>query len=343
MVVRVAVCCGDRMAIQILQHRSRVLEGNLPRDPTLREVWAYLPPGYQRSEKRYPVLWCLPAYGSTGAQLVVGNRWGPGFAERLDRLIAEGCPPVIAVFPDCFTRWGGSQYVNSPALGNYEDYVCDELVPFVDQHLRTIPEREARGLLGRSSGGYGSLRLAMRRPEAFAAFACHSGDMGFALCYPPDFPAAADAIAAAGSLETWVERFEAREKKRGNDYPVVATLAMAAAYSPDPAAPFGFSLPFDPATGELIPQVWQRWRANDPVNMIDRQSAAALRQMRLAFLDCGTRDEYRLHLGLSLLAQRLDAHGVPYELETFDDGHRSLSYRQDISLPKLAHALAPAA
>lgn len=332
------------MSIRILQHQSRVLEGNLPRDPTAREVWVYLPPGYERSETRYPVLWCLPAYGATGAQLVVGNRWGPGFAQRLDRLIADGCPPLIAVFPDCFTRWGGSQYLDSPALGNYEAYVCDELVSFVDQQLRTIPEREARGLLGRSSGGYGSLRLAMRRPATFSAFACHSGDMGFALCYPPDFPATADAIAAAGSLEAWVERFESREKKRGSDFQVVATLGMAAAYSPDASAAFGFALPFDLATGELIPEIWQRWRANDPVNMIDQHAhAEALAQMRLAFFDCGTRDEYRLHLGLKLLAERLAAHGIPHELETFDDGHRSLSYRHDVSIPRLARALTPAA
>ncbi len=328
------------MPIRVLEHSSTVLKANLPGDPTTRRLWVYLPPGYEQSGLRYPVLWCLPAYGSTGAQLVAGNRWSPGLPARIDHLVANGCRPVIAVFPDCFTRWGGSQYLDSPATGDYERYLCDELVPFVDAELRTLVDRDARGILGRSSGGYGALRLCMRRPDLFGAFACHSGDMGFALCYTPDFPRCVDALARAGSIEAWVERFESTEKKRGEEFAVVSVLAMAAAYSPDTSLPHGIRLPFDLSTGELIPEIWELWRQNDPVQMIDRPEAiTALKSMRLAFFDCGTRDEHRLHLGLRLLQNRLDSHEIAYELETFDAGHRSIGYRHDVGVPKLARAL----
>ena len=326
------------MRIESFTFESRALAGNLPGDPTTREVWVYLPPDYGSSDRHYPALYALPAFGSTGLQSIAGNRWSPGLGHRTDTLVAGGCHPVVMVFPDCFTRWGGSQYLNSPALGNYEDYLCDEVIAEVDRRYRTVPSRDGRGAFGRSSGGYGALRLAMRRPEVFGALACQSGDMGFALCYLPDFAPTVASLRAAGSVEAWVERFESREKKR--DVHAINVLAMAAAYSPDDSQPFGVRLPFDLGTGELVAEVWQRWRDNDPVCMIDTPACAdALRSMKLVFLDCGSRDEYRLHLGLELLVARLEALEIEHEVETFDDGHRSLAYRHDVAIPKLAAAL----
>ncbi|OGR07886.1 MAG: hypothetical protein A2341_19430 [Deltaproteobacteria bacterium RIFOXYB12_FULL_58_9] len=326
------------MPFEILTFESRALRNNFAGDPHVREVWVYLPPSYATSNRRFPVLYCLPAFGSTGAQIAVGNPWSPGMVHRFDTVIGAGAPEVIAVFPNCFTRFGGSQYLNSVALGSYEDYVCDELVPFVDTKLRTLASRDSRAVFGHSSGGYGALCLSMKRPEVFGAFACHSGDMGFAFCYVPDFANCADHLIRAGSIETWVERFDARAKKCGSDFDVVNVLAMAAAYSPNLELPHGLELPFDLGSGELSPQVWQRWQSHDPVNMAGGH-ADALRSMRLAFFDCGTRDELHLHLGLQLMHRRLNEIGVPHELETFDDGHRSLGYRHDIVIPKLASAL----
>lgn len=330
------------MQIVVERHDSAVLAGNPLGDPSTREVWVSLPDGCRDGARRYPVLWCLAPYAGSGPQQVGGTGWSPGLAERFARLVAQGCPPAIIVFPDCFTRWGGSQYVNSSALGRYEDYLCDELVPWVDARFPTLAHRDARGVLGKSSGGYGALRLAMRRPELFGAFACHSGDMSFAHCYLPDFARAAAALQRAGSVQAFQERFEKYEKKRGEDFAVVSVLAMAAAYSPNPGAPAGFDLPFDVDTAELVEPVWRRWKEHDPVEMIDRpEHQQALRSMRLAFFDCGTRDEHQLHAGLQRLRRKLTALGVPHEAEDFDDGHRSTSYRYDVSLPKLARALTP--
>ncbi len=326
------------MSIVVLDHESEVLRANGCGDPARRKLWVYVPPGYERGRQRYPVLWCLTGFTGAGEMAVVGNRWAPGLAERMDRLIAGGSPPAIVAFPDCFTRWGGSQYLNSPLLGRYEDYLCDELVPLVDREFRTL---SVRGVFGKSSGGYGAIRLGMVRAETFHAVACHSGDMAFALCHLPDFGPAAATVAAAGSLEEWRRRFDACEKKRQGDLALLNTLAMGAAYSPDPRGPLGIALPFDLETGEIVAEVWQRWKAHDPVEMVLRPKCqAALRSLRLLYLDCGSEDQYRLHLGQRLFVKRLRELGIAHEAEEFKDDHSSISYRYDLSVPKLARALA---
>jgi len=325
------------MPIRILEHESRVLKGNPLGDPARRELWVYLPPGFDE-RRRYPVLWCLIGFTGTGSMAVAGNRWAPGLAERLDRLIAGGCPPVIVAFPDCFTRLGGSQYMNSEATGRYEDYLCDELIPFLDGSFPTLPSRDARGVFGKSSGGYGALRLGMRKPDLFSAVACHSGDMAFALTYLPGFARTAARLAKAGSLEAWLREFESTEKKKSADFDAINTIAMASCYSSDPAQPLGIALPFDRESGELLPDVWARWKEHDPVEMV-KTHADALRRMKLLFLDCGSEDEYQLHLGMRLFAKRCGELGIPCEVEEFPDDHRSISYRYDVSVPKLARAL----
>jgi enterochelin esterase-like enzyme len=326
------------MAIQIISHSSEVLRGNPCGDPADRELWVYTPPGYEESDESYAVLWCLKGYTGSGAMACTGNRWSPGIPERVDRLIAGGMPPAIIAFPDCFTRWGGSQYMNSAATGRYEDYICDELVPLVEERFRATGRR---GVFGKSSGGYGAVRLPMRRPGLFHAVACHSGDMGFALAYLPQFADTVARLAEFDSLAAWVERFESDEKLSGADFCAVGTIALASCYSPDPDAPFGFRFPFDLETGEILPDIWRRWRENDLVHMVDApQAADALRALDLLFLDCGDHDEWRHHLGLRLLRKRLDALGIPHEAQEFPGTHRSVSYRYDVSIPKLAAALA---
>ena len=109
-------------SIEVLRHSSQVLTGNRLGDPTQREVWCYLPPGYRESKERYPVIYFLSGFTGTGRMLFNYDPWIESMDRRLDRLIAEGSmPPVICVLPDCFTRLGGSQYVNSTATGRYED------------------------------------------------------------------------------------------------------------------------------------------------------------------------------------------------------------------------------
>jgi enterochelin esterase family protein len=269
------------------------------------------------------------------------SAWQPNLPQRIDRLMADGAlPPAIYVLPDCFTRYGGSQYLNSTAIGRYEDYLIDEIVPHIDRAYRTA----GRGVFGHSSGGYGALMLGMKHPAVFGAVACHSGDMAFDLVYRPDFPKFVNAIQKAGGVEQWWIEFERKVKKEGRDYDAINILAMAAAYSPaiaPIAQPLPIDFPFDLETCELRSDVWARWLEHDPVLLVDRY-ADNLKQLRLLFIDCGSRDEFNLHFGARTLVKKLKVLGVPHEYEEFDDGHMSVSYRYDVSLPKIATALAAA-
>src|SRR5579871_4747745 len=146
-----------RGEVTVLSIESELLKKNPLGDPSTREVPVYLPAAYAASaEKRFPVVYVLAGFTGTGRMLTNVPAFDEALApDRLDRLIAEGMPPVIAVFPDCSTKYGGSQYLDSPATGPYMSHVVQELVPEIDRRFRTIPDRDARAVIGKSSGGFG--------------------------------------------------------------------------------------------------------------------------------------------------------------------------------------------
>ena len=144
----------------VIEHfASVVLRGNGAGDPHLRRVPVYLPPSYDVAPaRRYPVLYVLTGFMGRGRMLLNDSPWSPSIDDRMDGLIARGaCEEMILVMPDCFTRYGGSQYLNSSATGRYEDHVVQELVPHIDARYRTLSGRAHRGVAGKSSGGSSSL------------------------------------------------------------------------------------------------------------------------------------------------------------------------------------------
>jgi S-formylglutathione hydrolase FrmB len=322
---------------------SQALATNPLGDPAERDLLVYLPPGYERSAgRRYPVIFALAGYSETDASLQNWLPFQPTLSDRLDLLTAQGLlgAGIIVVMPDCFTAYGGSQYVNSPAVGHYDDYLVQELVPYIDRTYRTLGGG-MRGIFGKSSGGYGALRGGMLHPDIWSAVACHSGDMLFELCYGSDFSTFCTIMHRAGGLEAWYNAFQRRIQKTEEDMTALNIIAMAACYSPHPElAPFPFHLPFDLETCERLPEVWERWQANDPVKMVeDRRIQEALRSLKLLFFDCGSRDQYLLHFGARLLARKLTHLGILHDYEEFDDDHTNIAYRYNVSLPKLAHVL----
>jgi len=317
---------------------SAALRGNPLGDPHVRQVPVYLPPGYDDSTTRYPVVYLLAGFTGSGAMMLNLSAWEENLQARMDRLIASGAIlPMILVLPDCFTRYGGSQYVNSSAVGRYDDYLV-ELVGFIDAKFRTRPDRDFRGVAGKSSGGYGSLVLGMRHPDVFGLVADHSGDKYFEYCYLPDFPKFLNALQKYKDPQALLAD-PSKLKPKGSDFfNFMNIAAMAACYSPDEKAPLGFELPFDLHTGELRPAVWERWKAADPLALVDKY-ADALRSLKLLFMDCGTRDEFNLLYGCRILHQRYDALNIPHQYEEFDDGHRNISYRLDVSLAAFSQTM----
>ena len=332
-------------AMPIVRHRlpSQVLAGNPLGDPTERDLFVYLPPGYDSTAaRRYPAVLAIVGYTGTGGSLFNVDALLEPLDAKLDRMIAAGaCPPVIVAAPDCYTRVGGNQYINSAGTGRYEDYLVDEIIPFVDATYRTLP-RGRWGVFGKSSGGYGSIMLGMRRPDVFCALADHSGDAHFELCYLPEFPAALDAFRAAGGPAAWLRAWtQDPAKRRKAHHAPLTVLGMAAHYTPNLAAPAKHAhidWPFDLETGAFQPAVWERWRAYDPVNLVDLH-VANLQRLRAIYVDAGTRDEYALHWGARALVAKLRGHGIAVRHEEFDDGHMSIPYRYDVSLPFLVEAI----
>ncbi|MBI5650966.1 MAG: esterase [Chloroflexi bacterium] len=318
---------------------SDVLRDNPLGDPFVRRVPIYLPPGYAASDARYPTVYMLSGFTGRGTMQLNDSMWEENLAQRLDRLIASGAiRPLIVVMPDCLTRLGGSQYLNSSAVGRYEDHVAQELVAFTDNQYRTIAHRDARAVVGKSSGGYGALILAMRHPDVFGLLASHSGDLYFEYCYKQDIIGALRGLKKFGGLEKFLAHVKTI-RPRDRDYrETLNTVAMAACYSPNPNAPHGFDLPIDLETGELRAEVWARWLEWDPVQLVDKH-LDALRSLRLIYLDAGLRDEFNLQYGARIFAKRLKERGINFVHEEFDDGHFDIQYRYDVSLKAISGAI----
>lgn len=327
---------------------SAALRDNAYGDPHTRLVPVILPPSYDREpSRRYPVVYVLSAFASTGWQQLTRSPLAESFDERLARLYAGSAsePPLaecIYVLPDCFTALGGSQYVNSPLLGRHEDHIVRELVPLIDQRYRTRALAAHRGVIGRSSGGIGALWLAMNHPTVFGAVVSHAGDGAFRTTLPhiilPFCRVARRYGGPQGLLQKWLSL--GKGPRGGELFDPMTVLASGAAYSPDPRLPLGFALAFDPDTGIVDEAVFARWLRFDPVEICQEEPyRRALAGMRLIFLDGGLRDEYFLDFAARALATRLRQADIAVQHEEFDDGHRGTQYRYDRSLPLLARAI----
>lgn len=331
-----------RGRVATLEIASAAAADNQLGDPGTRQCPVYLPPSYDEGQQRYPLLVALAAYTGSGLKLANWNSFDETLPQRVDRLIAdEGMPPCVVAMPDCFTSLGGNQYLNSPVLGRWEDFIYEDLLVTLESRLRLLEGPRHRGLFGHSSGGYGALVHAMRYGERWGGIACHSGDMGFDMVYRPDLPKAVNALAAFdGSHEAFLEALAESPKIRGDQFYAMMILAMAASYDYRPDEPMGIKLPVDLHTCALDPAAWQRWLAHDPLVMIEEPlHQERLRKLRAIFIDCGSRDEYQLHFGARRLHLALNAAKIEHRYEEFPDGHSKVAYRLDRSLPHLVKAL----
>jgi S-formylglutathione hydrolase FrmB len=322
---------------------SAVLADNPLGDTARRPLYVYVPHGVRDGERR-PSVYVIQ--GFTGQVDMWHNRsaFEPNIFERVDDLFGDASVPrSIVVFVDAWTSYGGSQFINSISTGAYMDYLCEEVVPFVDTNYPTIPERGHRGITGKSSGGYGAMVVPMLRPDVFGALASHAGDALFEACYQRDFPLVARLLRDKfdGSYEIFWQRM--REAERF-DFDLfgepLETYAMAACYSPDENAPGKAILPFDIETGRLDDEVWERWLEWDPVRMAPRH-ADALASMKRIYLDAGRSDEFFLDLGAQAFSKELTALGIDHTMELFEGTHGGLLYRYPGAIRTLAEALAP--
>jgi S-formylglutathione hydrolase len=286
---------------------GKSLEGNLMGESASPEVSIYLPPSYATERnRRYPVVYLLHGYtgtdlgyfGPTGRQAHVGAE--RAFANSTAR-------EMILVMPNAMNAFGGSMYSNSVTAGNWEGYIADDLVAYMDKNYRTIAMRDGRGLAGHSMGGYGAIRIAMKRPDVFAAmYALSSCCLNEGTVRPgrSNEPSAAELVTSIDEV-------------RGTRGGAQGTLARAAAWAPNPANP-PLYLDLPTKKGEVQPDVAVRWAANSPVAMLD-QYVPNLKKYKAIALDIGLQDG--LITGNQLLVDRMKRFGIAHTFETYEGDH----------------------
>jgi len=333
------------LAGQLEEHLivSELLRDNPLGDPHERPLWVYLPPGYDDDpDRRYPAVYMIQGYG--GHLTMWRNRvpFRQPFPETADAVFAHRqAPPALVVYVDAWTSYGGSQFVDSPGTGRYHSYLCDEVVPWVDGRYRTLAEPAHRAIMGKSSGGFGAMITPMLRPDLFGALATHAGDSLYELSYIPGFAKAVRLLRDYDAdIWRWWEEFRSRVAfTKEADMVLLEVLGVAACFSAHEDG--SVELPFDPRTGAVRDDAWERWLDWDPVRMVPRY-AGALRSLRAIWIDAGTSDEYYLDLGAEAFRAALREIGVADEVirfELFDAGHGGIEYRYPLSLAWLCQRI----
>lgn len=310
------------------------LAGNLLHDPSERDLFIYLPPGYENSDRHYPAVYLLHSYGQTAEQLMkprtTGQRWLPPIEDILNPVFGRmRAAPVIVIVPDGSTRYGCSQWVSSSVCGDFEQYVLGDIISYVDCHYRTIPEACSRGVLGFSSGGSGAWNLASRHPSVFSALAMLSGDTFLDMTHKTILYQYLNSI--------WPEQPNGPVADNGLAQVV---YSYSAAYSPNPGkAPFYVDLPVASPSGELVQEVWDRWLSFDPV-VNWRARKDNIRSLRGIMLDVGCRDDYQLQWGHRLLSHYLSGAAIAHETAEHAGNHGSrLPERYQVALQWLSQVL----
>jgi S-formylglutathione hydrolase FrmB len=293
--------------LERIKVQGKSLEGNLLGETAAPEVSIYLPPSYQTDRnRRYPVVYLLHGYtgtdlgyfGPTGRQLHV-------IAERV--FASNAAREMILVMPNCMNVFGGCMYSNSVTAGDWEGYVAEDLVAYLDKNYRTIPTRAARGLAGHSMGGYGTLRIGMKRPDVFSSlYALSSCCLNEGTVRP-----------GRGGGPSPAELVKSLDEVRGTRGGAQGTLARAAAWAPNPKNPPLF-VDLPTKNGEVVAEVAVKWAANSPVAMLD-QYVPNLKKYKAIALDIGLQDG--LITSNRVFVDRLNRFGVVHTFETYEGDH----------------------
>jgi len=294
------------VTVEHIKVHGKALEGNLEGDAADRDVFVFLPPSYNTEKARhYPAVYALHGY-SIGAEQWTHEIHVP---QTIEGAFAQGAKEMIVVLPDSKTVHNGSMYSSSVTTGDFERFVSQDLVAYIDAHYRTIPRRTSRGLVGHSMGGYGATRIGMK----------HSNVFGSLYVMSPCCLSARPAGPANTDLEKVVEAAKTPAETANLPFFSRAQLATAAAWSPDPKnPPFYFDLPTK--NGVPQPDVLAKWAANAPLAFID-QYIGNLQQCRGIAIDVGDQDDLKGDTGK--LHEVLDQYGIANTFEIYDGTHTS--------------------
>jgi S-formylglutathione hydrolase FrmB len=296
---------GTRPAtVERITIHGKALEGNLEGDAVDRSVLVFLPPSYAgERNRRYPVVYALHGY-SIGAE-----QWSQEIhvPQTIEGAFARGANETIVVLPDSKTVHNGSMYSSSVTTGDFETFIARDVVSYIDAHYRTMPNRNSRGLVGHSMGGYGASRIGMKHPDVFGSLYIMSPCCLSARGAGPANPANEEALAAVRTAEDSAKL----------PFGLRAQLASAAAWSPNPNnPPLYLDLPIGPNQQSVL----ARWAANAPLAFID-QYIQNLRQYRAIAIDVGDQDNLKVDTGK--LHDVLTNYGIKHDFEIYSGTHTS--------------------
>ncbi len=271
------------------------------------------------SSKKLGLVFVLSGFAGNGTKYLGDKGFDETFLQQLDDLMgAEKAPLAHFVFVDAWTFWGGSQFLNSTATGNYEDYIVKELYPLLQEHLRVPPERVA--IMGQSSGGYGALHLASAHPELFPFCGALAPDCFFEASLLSDLFKAAPFLVKTKNYKSLLELHHQRKIiKQRHGFSIINAIAMTACYSPA-VNKRELEWPINFETGMIVPSVWKRWKQRDPVIFL-KYRKRKVKKLAGLFLDVGSRDEFNLQLGVQQIHQWLRASKIKHHFTEFDGGH----------------------
>ena len=299
---------------------SPALENNGGEDPT-RRVTIYLPPGYDKTSDKYPVIYYLHGFTWSDSLQIASDH----FDELLDQAIAMGkIKPLIVVLPDQHTLYRGSFYTNSSLTGNWADFTAKDLVSYIDKNYRTIPERESRGIAGHSMGGGGAIKMGMLFPDVFASvYALSPGPLGLA-----------KEIGIKGQAYKRVQEIKTREElvTGYNEFFPNVVVATGRAFSPNPnKPPFYADLPFTYKGDSLIVNydVLDLWNKNLPIE-IANDYVDNLKKLKALKLDWGRNDPILfVPITCRIFSQKLEDLGIKHYAEEYIGTHSNKLWTDD--------------
>lgn len=318
----------------IIRFKSKVLQGNPLGDPSEREILVFEP---EKLVEGSPLLLGLAGFGGGARSFLNFSPMSLNFTDIVSKLRRnQKLHNAVIAIPDCYTSFGGNQYINAPLVGNYEDFIIRELLPYLKERCNT----GYTGVFGKSSGGFGAYSLAIRHPRDIHGFADHSGDAGFEYCYLPDFPDAVREFERTGGPAKWYQDYLKLENRTSTKLmKTINVLAMSAFYTHSKTSgDMGIAFPFDLKTGELLPEIWNKWKELDPAENIAGK-LDLLSGMKAVYLDVGTSDEFNINFGMRKMHRILEQNSVEHEFHEFDAGHFNITYRYEKSLEFLAEKL----
>jgi len=293
-------------AVEHIKIHGAALEGNLENDAVDRDVIVFLPPSYATGKsRRYPVVYALHGYSIGAAQ------WSQEIhvPQTIEGAFAQGAQEMIVVLPDSKTVHNGSMYSSSVTTGDFERFIANDVVSYIDAHYRTIPKRSSRGLVGHSMGGYGASRIGMKHSDVFGSLYIMSPCCMSARGAGPSNPENDKALAAVKTPDDSAKL----------PFGLRAQLASAAAWSPNPRNP-PLYLDLPTKDGVVQQEVLAKWAANAPLAFVD-QYIANLRQYKTIAIDVGDQDGLRA--GAGRLHEILDGYGIANTFEIYSGTHTS--------------------